>query len=170
MEKILVGFSKPNKWKPFAWLIMVAFNIPYDHVYIKYRSDKYDRNLIYQASKLMVNFMGDAQFLSENVIVDEFQVDITEENKTAMVQFAIDNAGKPYGVKQIFGMAWVRINELLGRKITNPFQDEGQTYVCSELASYILQQYAGAQLPRDLDDMTPLDVFNYLTSLKSSQS
>jgi hypothetical protein len=166
METITVGFSKPNKWKIFAWLIMKAYNIPYDHVYVKFHSSTYDRDIIYQASKMMVNFMGTDFFQTENIIVDEFPVEITSESKIKLMQFAIDNAGKPYGIKEAFGMGIVRICELFGKKIKNPFADKTQTYVCSELAGYILESYAGASIPKDVDDITPLDVYNYLTALK----
>lgn len=166
METIFVGFSKPKTWKPFAWLIMKGFGTSYDHVYIRFRSEKYDRDLIYQASKMMVNFMSKEVLMQDNIIVDEFPVEITTENKTKMIQFAIDNCGKPYGIKEAIGLGIVRIFELLGKKIKNPFGDGGATYVCSELAGYMLKQYAGALIPKDVDDIAPPDVFNYLSLLK----
>lgn len=166
METIVVGFSKPKKWKIFAWVIMKAYSIPYDHVYVKIHSDKYQRDLIYQASKLAVNFMGTEIFLKDNIVMDEFTVQITDENKTGLMQFAIDNVGKGYGVMEALGMGIVRVAELVGLKINNPFGDGGQTYVCSELAGYILEQYAGSSIPKNLDDITPLDVYKYLSSLK----
>lgn len=168
METIIVGFSKPKTWKPFAWAIMKAYGIPYDHVYVKIHSDKYQRDLIYQASKLMVNFMGTDMFLQDNVIVDEFPVQISDDNKIKLMQFAIDNSCKAYGMTEALGMGVVRLAELCGFKIKNPFGDGGKTYVCSELAGYILEQYAGANIPQVLDDLTPLDVFNYLSTLKPS--
>lgn len=170
MDSITVGFSKPKTWKPFSALIMLGFNIPYDHVYIKFHSNTFNRYLVYQASGLMVNFMG-KEFTDNNVIVDEFEIPITAENKIAMIQFAIDNAGKPYGIKEAFGMAIVRLVELLfKKKIKNPFGDGGKTYVCSELAGYIMDQYAGAKIPADLDYMTPLDIYNYLIAIKADQT
>ncbi len=167
MDSITVGFSKPKSWKPFAWIIMKGYGIPYDHVYVKFHSDSYDRDIIYQASKTMVNFMSPTVFESENLVVKEFKINITDENKIKMIQFAIDNAGKPYGILECFGMAIVRVAELLGRKIRNPFKEAGSTYVCSVLAGYVLEQYAGQDIPADIDDMTPLVVFNYLSALKT---
>jgi hypothetical protein len=165
MRKICVGFSKPKKWKPFAWLIMKGYNIPYDHVYVRIHSDTYSRDLIYQASSIKVNFMGAELFEADNIIVNEFEVDIADEHYVAMMQFAIDNVGRAYGMKEAFGLAIVRIAELCGKKIKNPFRDSGHTYICSELASYLLQQYAGADMPKDYEDMTPKDVYDYLSSL-----
>lgn len=166
MEEIKIGFSKPKKWKPFAWLIMIGYGIPYDHVYVKFHSDKYDRDLIYQASKTLVNFMGTEIFKEENFIIDEFSISISDEQKIKMMKFAIDNSGKPYGIKQAFGMAIVRIAEMFGKYIKNPFKDEGKTYVCSELAAYILEEFAGKSIPKDIDDITPKDLYEYLNLLK----
>jgi hypothetical protein len=165
VAKLIVGFSKPNTWKPFAWLIQKAFNIPYDHVYVNIECFQYDRNVIYQASGSSVNFMATGVFNSKNDILAEFEIDILPENKIALVQFAIDNAGKAYSLKEVFGLAIVRIAELCGKTIKNPFRDGNNTYVCSELVSYLLQQYAGADIPKDYEDMTPKDVYDYLMLL-----
>lgn len=166
MDKITVGFSRPKTFKLFAWVIMKTYNIPYDHVYVKFHSESYDRDIIYQASNLMVNFMSPVVFESANVIVDEFEIDILEENKLKMIQFAIDNAGKPYGFMEAVGLGLVRLCELFGKKIKNPFGGGTQNYVCSVIAGYILEQYAGAQIPGDFENVSPPIMYNYLMSLK----
>lgn len=168
MKTLIVGFSKPKTWKPFAWLIMTGYSIPYDHVYIKVKSDSMNRNLLYQASQLAVNFMAEEIFLTSNDVVQEFEVSIAPENYLKLLQFAIDNSGKPYGIKEAFGLALVRICEVFGRKIQNPFNDGGATYVCSELVGYILKEYAGAQISESVDDITPKDLFAYMTALNKA--
>lgn len=165
METITVGFSRPKTWKPFAWLIMASYGIPFDHVYIKWHSGKLERDIVYQASGTMVNFMGQ-QFFDNNVSVDEFEIPITPENKLAMIQFAMDNAGKPYGIKECFGLAWVRICALFGKKVKNPFKSDGSTYVCSELAGYILSNYAGITIDSDIADIDPKEAYDYLLAAK----
>lgn len=168
MDSIVIGFSKPKTWHPFSWLIMTAYNIPYDHVYVRIQSDSMQRNLLYQASSLAVNFMGEDIFNAANDVVREFTVQISAENKLKLLQFAIDNSGKPYGIKDCFGLAYVRICELFGKTVKNPFNDGGATYVCSELAGYILVEFAGATLPEDIGDLTPKDVYQYLLSTDDS--
>jgi hypothetical protein len=168
MDSIIVGFSRPKTWKPFAWLIMKAYGTPYDHVYIRWHSSKLERDVVYQASGTMVNFMG-AQFFANNNVVDEFEVNITAENKLAMIQFAMDNAGKPYGIKECFGLAWVRICQLFGKTVKNPFKADGSTYVCSELAGFILGEFAGLVVDTDVADITPLEVYSYLMTIKAKQ-
>lgn len=168
MRTLSIGFSKPKKWKPFAWLIMKGYGAPYDHVYVRIHSDLYKRDLIYQASKMMVNFMGIDVFQSENEIIKEFPVSISDDQYVKMMQFAIDNAGKPYGTLEAVGLAVVRLAQLVGIKIKNPLGDGGKTYVCSELAGFILEQYANAiELPKDQDDLDPLTVYNYLLKISA---
>jgi hypothetical protein len=167
-DKIIFGFSKPKKFKPFALLIMLGYGIPYSHVYIKFHSDKYNRDLIYQASHSMVNFMGTEIFYRDNIVIEEFEIEISDNKKSEMITFAIDNVGKAYGVKQAFGMAIVRISELIGIKISNPFSDGNQTYVCSELGAYILEHFSGRDIPEKLDDVTPKDLYSYFIKLKEN--
>jgi len=162
MAKIIFGLSRPKEWKAFSALIMSAYSVPYSHAYIKIWSEKYQRYLIYQASSTMVNFMNQPSFLEHNVIVHEFEVEVSEEVKTRVMKFAIDNCGKPYGKKEIVGMAWVRINYWCGKDITNPYKDKN-TFICSGLVSEILVEM-GIVLPKHADDMTPQDVYNLLIS------
>lgn len=165
METIVFGFSRPKTWKPFSWLIMTSYGIPYSHCYIKIYSSTYNRWLIYQASSTMVNFMNIQTFEEEGLIVHETQITITPETRSKVLQFAIDNCGKPYGIKEIFGLAWVKINEWCGKEIQNPLADEDRSLVCSELASLVLRDCLNIKLPKDPDDMTPLDVYNLLLTI-----
>lgn len=167
MENITFGFSRPKTWKAFATLIMKAYGIPYDHVYVRFYSDRYSRGLIYQASQLTVNFMGQLKFDHENITVESVELEISDELKTRIMQFAIDNVGKPYGIKEAFGLGIVRVAAFFGKTIKNPFSDGKTTYVCSGLAAVILKEFFGADLPKDPDDMTPKDLLELLQSIKN---
>lgn len=166
MDTITIGFSRPKKFKPFAWLIMKGYGINYDHVYIKFHSDKYNRDIIYQASQTMVNFMSNVIFLSDNEVVNEYSMDITADKKTEMIQFAMDNAGIPYGKLQAFGLAIVRIFEVFGKKINNPFGDGIKTFVCCKLAAYILENFAGDVIDEPLNNITPKDLYSYMQNIQ----
>jgi hypothetical protein len=167
MKTIVIGFSTPNTWKPFSWLIQTSLNIPYDHVYIKVHSDEFQCDMIYQASSTMVNFMGTDIFSANNNTLDEFSISMSDTGYTAMMQWAAKTAGTPYSIKEIIGLAIVRIAELCGKTIKNPLRDGNSAYVCSELVSYILREYADLKIPKDYEDMTPLDVHTYLLSIKA---
>lgn len=163
MATIKIGFSRPKTWKPFAELIMFGYGITYDHAYVRYHSDFYNRDVIYQASSTMVNFMSPDIFEANNNIVQEFSFDITDDEHIAMVGFCMDNAGKPYGIKECFGLAWVRINKLLFKKnIKNPFADGGTTYVCCEMAATIVEKFKSIQVPFDLDSLDPKEFMEFM--------
>lgn len=166
--KLIIGFSKPKKFKAFAWLIMKAYQTPYSHSYIKFHSDSYERNLIYHASHTMLNFMGEDVFYSESIPVKEFNLDVSDEIKKSVIQFAIDNAGKPYGVKEVFGLAIVRIAEILGFNIKNPIGFKN--YVCSVLVAKILEENLNLDVPGDISDATPKRLFEYISSIENELS
>lgn len=166
MATLTVGFSKPKKFKPFAWLIMKGYGIPYSHVYIKFWSDKFQRHLIYQASGTIVNFMGELLFTEANEVVKEFDIEVLDDNKTGMIQFAIDSAGKHYGMKNALGLAIVRLFDIFGKKIKNPLADGDKTYVCCELVSQILKEYTHLDPDLDHDNVTPKELYEFMSSLK----
>jgi hypothetical protein len=168
MDSITIGFSKPKTWKPFAWLIMQGYGTPYAHVYIKFHSESYDRDLVYQASGLAVNFMNKQHFQEHNTVVQEFQIAISEEDKKAMVQFAIDSIGSPYGMKDCLGLAWVRFCEIFGKKVKNPFDDGMKMWVCCELGYYVWKTYVKKEQAVDAGDITPKSLYNQL-NVKGSQ-
>lgn len=162
MKIIIIGFSRPKKFKLFAWLIMKAYGIDYDHAYIKFYSESLDRDIIYQASKFMINFMGTKVFNDENIVTEEFKIPISKENYMALMQFAIDNAGKPYSIKEAFGLGIVRLYKLFGKNIDNPFR-EGPS-VCSTLADFIIENFADVDMPGNYQDTSPKDLCDYLRS------
>lgn len=168
MQKITIGFSRPIKFKIFAWLIMKAYETPYSHSYIKFHSDSYDRYLIYQASHTMLNFMGEEVFRSENTPIKEFNIEILDETKKSVIQFAIDNAGKPYGIREVFGLAVVRVAEILGFKIKNPTRM--RNYVCSVLVAKILEDHLQLDVPGEIADATPKTLFEYISNIEHTLS
>lgn len=168
MAKIVIGFSKPHKWKPYSWLIMKLFDTNYSHVYIKFYSDSLERDLIYQASGTSLNFCGLNHFCKNNTIVSEFDVSISTENRKKMLQFAIDNEGKPYGVWNAVGLGIKHIARKLGFDIKNPFADGKKTEVCSELVAFVLQEHTELEISWDINEVTPKDIHDYLVKIQLS--
>lgn len=142
---------------------MWGYNTPYDHVYIKLQSNEFKRTILFQASKTLVNFMNPDIFYSDNTIVREFTFTASRDVYKKIIDFAWNNVGREYGVKLAFGLAWVRINAIFGKVIKNPFSDGGATYVCSSIGC-VAAQDLGLTLPKDIDDMSPLDTYNVLMS------
>lgn len=158
MSELIIGFSQPTKFHLFAFLINKICQIPYDHVYIKWNSVSLDRTLIYQASGLKINFEGLQQFTKHAIPIEEYKLQITDETKKAVIQYAIDNCGAPYGFKQIIGIALVKLARLFGQKISNPFADGKKSQVCAELVGRILEEVLGDKLEIDLDTADPRDI------------
>ncbi len=162
MNNIVVGFSRPQAWfEPFSWLIRLFTWCPFSHVYIRYENSYANRNIIFQASGLAVNFMGETLFDSKEDIYAEFSIPISGAAKLTTVQFAIDNVSYSYGVGQILGFPIVWFVALFGKKIKNPFYS-GSNYFCSELVCDILNEINGTNL--DSSVMTPKDVYQYILS------
>lgn len=160
VKNIVVGFSKPKSvWVPFAWLIRLVTWCPFSHTYIRYENTYANRNVVFQASGLKVNYMGQTMFDGEEDVYAEFNIPISDAAKLSTVQFAIDSVGSPYAVGQILGFPIVWFVALFGKKIKNPFYS-GSNYFCSEMVADILNEINGSEL--DSSVMTPKDVYQYL--------
>jgi len=163
MSKLIIGFSTHKKFTILGSIIKLVEKTEFSHVYVKLYSESLDRYLIYQASGLIVNFVGEDIFYAKNKDIATFSLDITKEQQVKLLQKAVDNCGKPYGVADLFGIGWVRLGSLLGKKFKNPFADHGKTYICSELASTLLLEL-GFNF-NNLDDITPRDLFKKLEDI-----
>lgn len=162
MSTITIGFSRPKETKLISSLIMTVERTKYSHVYIRWHSTGIDRTLIYQASGLAVNFMGLDHFLDHNTIVDEFDIEVSEESRRQIIQFAVDTVGLGYGTKQILGIGILRIGSAFGARWKNPFRDGRQTYVCSELVAHIMKSFMSEDIDINLDDISPKDIYEIL--------
>lgn len=153
MKTIAIGFSRPKTWKLLAWVIQTVQGTPYSHVYIKFTSNKYQRNLIYQASGLQVNFVGEQVFKDHCTVVKECIIQVSDETYDKMMTFAIDKAGYPYSLKQLFNiLIYMATNK------TDILSDGRSGYVCSELAAEMLKTILGIPITENLDIVTPKDV------------
>ena len=162
MNEIVVGFSRPKAWfEPFSWLIRLITWSPFSHAYIRYYDSYTQRWIVFQASGLKVNFIGQTMFDNDEDVYEEFAVMISDETKQSVVRDAIDKCGSPYGVGQVFGFLWVLFMRLFGKTVKNPFYS-GSSYVCSELVGDILVELNEGNL--DPSAMTPKDVYNFMVS------
>jgi len=165
MKTIIVGFSRPVKPMIFSNLIMWSDKTNYSHVYLKWEWKGIDRDIIYQASKLAVNFESNKTFETHSLAVEEYEVTLGDECHRKMMQFCMDNANKPYGIKEILGFAWVKIMAKLGKKCKNPFPSNGNTFVCSTLGAEILQVADVIDDNIVSEDVDPLDLNRILRQI-----
>lgn len=159
-RKIKIGFSRAKGFKPFSWLIMWYEKSDFSHVYIRLNT-KWNTQLIYQASGAQVNFMGIKYFESVAQIVEEFELEISEDDYNTLMEFCTYECGAPYSLKQIFGMAIADIFKLK----KNPFSSQNR-YVCSEL---VLRAFSSRfKISNDFFDLAkPKDLYFLVKGLKN---
>jgi hypothetical protein len=165
MENIKVGFSKSkSKFAPFSWAIMLTEHTAYSHVYVKFWDSILNRWVIYQASHMAVNMMGEELFDVQESVIREFDFSTSLETKNKMMNFCLDTIGLPYGTISALGLGMVQIASLVNIQMHNPFKDVGKTYVCSQAVAALLEA-AGVDIAMDLNDITPRDLFPIIESL-----
>ena len=140
---------------------MAVDRAEYSHAYIKIHSAKYDRDIVYQASHLAVNFMGTTKFEEEAEVIKEYQLEVSDEALKKAMQFAIDNSGDPYDMVSAVGLGVSKIAGMLGKKMNNPFNKKG-AYFCSELIASVLEDL-GIDIPGDANNLTPKDIDTHLS-------
>lgn len=149
---IYVGFSKHKGFSPLSWLIMLCEHSNYSHSYIRVWSDSLECDLIYQATGSGVYFISKGLFDKTSESIEEYEIPVTKEQKTQLLKWAIEQSGKPYGVKQLMGLGLVRLLKLFGIKIKNPFSDGNSTYICCELVMEALK-HLNYKFTESLDDV-----------------
>lgn len=167
MDNIIVGFSRPKAFfEPFSWFIRFFYWSPFSHSYVRIQLEGLNEQIIFQASGLVVNFVGETVFDSKENICREFTFPI--KDKKALLQFAINQLGKPYSVTGVLGMMLVRFGQLIGIKIGNPFKYDQSSDFCSELVSYVLETYEGIAIDQPVANLAPADLLEILAKLPIS--
>jgi|ERR1035437_131104 hypothetical protein len=156
MKTIIVGFSRPIKPTIFSRAIQWSEGTNYDHVYIKWNWASVDRDVIYQASKLAVNFESNTTFDAYSVTIEEYELSVDDEIYKEIMQFCIDNSNKPYSVLEIVGFTYVAICAMLKQQVHNPFPTHAASFVCSKLIDNILLIAKVTDIRVSSDDVTPL--------------
>mgnify|MGYP001571962652 CR=1 FL=1 len=149
---ITVGFSRHKGFAPISWIIMLCEHTPFSHAYIKVRSESLDRTLVYQATGSGVHFIGSAMFEESAQVIEEYEMPMPSEDRKKLLQWCVDNAGKPYGRLQVIGIGLIRLAKLFGLRISNPFSNGNKAYICCELVTAALE-HTGMAGPDDLDQV-----------------
>jgi hypothetical protein len=171
MKQITIGFSRACTTFPiFSWLIMAVQRTSYSHVYLKYNDEFLGQTMYYQASHTLVNSMSAAVFLAQETVVQEFTFNISDASFLSCMQFAANQAGKPYGVMEIFGLALCDAAMIFNVRMNNPFKDAGQTWICDQLIAALLETCENVKLPMPLDNMAPKDMYSLVSTLPNTLS
>jgi hypothetical protein len=168
MSRLYIGFSKAkSKYAVVSKIIQKVQNTPFSHVYIRLQSDSLERTFIYQASGSKVNFENMDSFNSHSTVVNEFEIEASDEVYKKVMQFAIDTVGKPYSLKQLIGMAVLTVLRKFNKTAKNPYRDRKDAFICSEIGAYVLEQ-SGIEVNLDKDSIGPKEIFEILQYSESN--
>ena len=152
MIDIVIGFSKPkSRFALFGHLIRFYTGADFSHCYVRFISSQ----LISQASDGMVNLTHQEVFTTDNVIVEEIRIPVSNSQFEQIMGYVIKNAGRPYSYLQIVGII---VADLLGLN-RNPLDMNKKTFVCSEYLGQILR-ILGITANKHLSLLTPVDIYN----------
>ena len=126
MEKIYIGFSY-NKNSIISKIIKIIESSEFSHVYIR-RPSKYGE-YVYQASGLSVNFMNIDIFKNENIIVEEYEFELSDDKRDDIIEFFIKYSGTKYATLSLFKLLAIIICKRFNYKLK--FSGDGdKTFIC----------------------------------------
>lgn len=133
MKHFKIGFSTPKQQTILTKLIKKQQNINFSHVFLSFFDTEVDRWVIYQATLNGVNFLSIEEFEKYNIIISDVTFDITEEQKRELKNWAIDNLGRKYSIKQL---VYIYLYEERGIKLE--FLKSDDYWICCEAAARAL--------------------------------
>lgn len=169
MTNIIIGFSKPKKFSLHGLIIEKIDNSQFDHAYIRFNLDQIERNIVFQSIAIGVQLVSESEFEERCTPVEEYQLQISEQQFIIMLQFCFDKAGKPYGILDVLGLGIAKILYKLGLKEKNPFFEGDSTYFCSQLVAQCLDAIDPSDFQLNADNISPEDLRNLLQQLKIKQ-
>ena len=163
---IIVGASKPRRFKIGAALIMWWENTPASHAYTVMLTPN-GKYMIFQAVGAGTQFLSYDAFLSHNIPVyeKEFQLDNTTFN--ALFDKMVDKLGVKYSVKHLAGLFYKRLIQYVSNGkliIKNPFKDQGKSAICVEALLMVIDE---SKIKRDAEDPEDMGMFEALKLLRS---
>lgn len=164
MNKITIGFSRPKKWKPVAWLIRLVEGTDYSHVFVTWHCTNIQRRKVFEAVGSGIRILSNVNFKKHAEIVELYDFYVDDKTLFAIEQEAHDMTGKPYGYKALLGLTIMRtfnffnrILRLKGRQ-GNPFKDGDYSQVCVEAGGMVVKRIL-KDLPDKYEDLA-LKPFN----------
>lgn len=145
--KITFGFSRPKSFNILSEMIRSIDKTEFSHSYVRF-TDSMNQELVFQASGLAVNLCSFSRFSSIEMLIEEYEMDITNTQYYTTWNFMVNSLGIPYSLVQLL--------RILAKKITGKEfgHDNGNSEICSQLAA-TLCQLLGIQINEDLDYTDP---------------
>lgn len=170
MSNVVIGFATHRRFNVLSEVIKAVEDTPFSHVYVKYTDPTLEVPVIFQASKLALNYMGETLFDSESETVAEFALTASNDQLKAVMAYCLESVGKPYGIGILFGIGLMLVARRLGIKMAhNPFGDGGRSEICSEVGGDVLD-ILGANLDRyTLEAEGPAFLYEYVQTMPGVQ-
>lgn len=168
MNKISIGFSKPHKWKPLAWLIKLVEGTEYSHVFVTWHCTNINRRKVFEAVGSGIRILSNVNFKKGAEVVEIYQFYVDDETLFKIEQEAHDMTGKPYGYKAILGLAIMRTFNFFNRLFRlkgrqgNPFKDGDYSQVCVEAAGMALKHII-KYMPDEIENYGLIEINNLVS-------
>jgi len=127
---IIVGMSRPIKFKLTSEAIKLHQGTESSHTYIKFYSKKYNLWMVYEAAYGEVGFMELSNWEKINVSLYEKSIDCSEEDKNKVIEWCIRKCRTKYGFKTLLGIAF---------NIELLIEDGAKSFICTELSYEIMK-------------------------------
>src|SRR5581483_5642841 len=166
MPSVIIGFSTHKKFNILSKTIQLVEGTPFSHVYVKYKDPTINEPVIFQASKLALNYMGQDLFDSESVTIAEFALPANDDQFRQVLSYCLKSVGKPYGAMILTGIGIMLLAKRVGiTMFHNPFGDGGRTEICSEVGGDVLD-LLGANLDRyTLETQGPAFIYQTIQTM-----
>lgn len=151
--KLVFGFSKRTGFNLLSSLIRLVTNRPFSHAYVKFVEPNTGATVVFQASGLSVNMIEYGNFLIKEVPIEEYQIEVPDQDVEIAFRYMYQQLGTNYGSLQlILDLIYI------GFRIKLPFKSTGE--VCSEQAAR-LAKLIGLDIQGDPSYCTPSDLNDF---------
>lgn len=153
MNKVILGYSRSRSpWKIGSKVIQETEKRNFSHCYIVYICPITGVKIVSQASHGFVNEMNYDIFCIQNVVVEEYSFNCSDEQFLTILKYMKLNLGKPYSKLQL---VLIGIKKLLHFEIN--IRNGNEAFICSEWQANIAKMM-GIEVPDELDYETPSDI------------
>lgn len=147
--KLVFGFSRPIKVNILSKIIELVLKRPFSHSYVRFETPLTHISLVFQASGLVVNIIQLSNFCLKEIIVEEYEHELSDDDFKKAVEYMLRQTGTNYGVLQLFLDLFYIVF-----RVKLPFKSTGE--VCSEQSARVAQ-LIGLNISGDLSYYTPSD-------------
>lgn len=152
--KIIIGSSRNELIG--SRLLQWWMGTNYSHVYARWHLNSQDLDIVYQASHGLVHYCELNKFTKDNVVVNEFVLEIPQDQFKKFSRKCILLSGDKYSKKQL---VQIFLRDISGGRLQ--FKDQ-PGYICSELMAELLEDFFQATFDKPHHMVTPKDIVEFL--------